>query len=413
MTQTIYPLAALRALALHQQHLDRSPNAPPDADSIVSLVKHLTAVQIDTLQVVARSQYLLLWSRLGQYDLADFDRLIFEDSERRLFEYWGHAASVLPLEDYRYRMPFMQRAYEKPGSWWERWLHETTSLEVLEHVRGRIKAEGALRAADFEHKKGESNAWWGWKPAKRALEYLFAIGEVMISRRVNFQRYYDLTERVLPDWVDTQAATMEEAQRYIVEEAVRALGVCRPMQAAEYAYLKRGTARPVIEALISEGIFIEVQGELADGSQADLIVHRDNLPLLQRAAEGQLPAQRTSFLSPFDSLFWAKGRDQDFWAFRQILECYKKEKDRVWGYFCLPILHKDRLVGRFDPKVDRKQGILILKALYLQPGITPEEDLVAAVAATLRDFMAWQNATELVIKKSDPAEFGEKIQKAF
>jgi hypothetical protein len=203
--------------------------------------------------------------------------------------------------------------------------------------------------------------------------------------------------------------TQAEAHRRGVELAVKALGVCRPAQAAEYAYLKRGTAAPVVRQLVRDGVLVEVQGILHDGATADLIAHRDTLPVLEQAASGALAARRTTFLNPFDSLFWARGRDLDLWGFRQVLEAYKVEKDRIWGYYCLPILHDDRLVGRFDPRLDRRTGTLHLRALYLEPGIEPADDLAASVAAAMRNFLTFHQARTVDIAQSSPAAFGEKL----
>lgn len=407
----VYSLPAVRTLALHTQRLSARHNTEPTPDAIYDIIEHLGCVQIDTLHMVARSHYLTLWSRLGSYDRADYDRLIYQPGERRLFEYWGHAASIMPLKDYRYHTPYMRLFGQEPGRWWEQWLKETVNVQLLEHVRERIKEEGGLRNADFKHDKQQSGSWWNWKPAKHALEYLFATGELMIADRVNFQRVYDLRERVLPEWVDTSETKREETLRYYVEQAVAALGICQPMQAAEYAYMKRGKTRPIVEDFIAKGVFVEVEAELADGATDTLIVHRDNLPLLQQAADGAIRAERTTFLSPFDSLFWARDRDMQFWQFRQVLEAYKREPDRIWGYFCLPILRRDRMVGRFDPKLDRKNGTLYIKALYLEPGVVADDELVAGVAGAMRDFLTFHHATEVEIEKSDPAEFGEKLLK--
>ncbi len=264
---TPYPLHALRAVALHAQRLTTPNGAEPSPtpDAIYDTVDALGCVQIDTLHMVARSHYLALWSRLGAYQPADFDGLIFKDGERRLFEYWGHAASVIPLADYRHYLPAMQRQVNAPSTWWERWTTDNTNRATLEEVRRRLAEEGALRAADFEYNGRKRESWWDWKPAKHALEYLFAAGEVMIANRVNFQRVYDLTERVLPGWVDTTEPTQDEARRHFVEQAGRRLGVFEPMQAVDYAYLKRGTGRKHAEALVEDGTFVEIGGEQHDG----------------------------------------------------------------------------------------------------------------------------------------------------
>jgi uncharacterized protein YcaQ len=154
---------------------------------------------------------------------------------------------------------------------------------------------------------------------------------------------------------------------------------------------------------------VNVDVEWTDGETHTLIAHRDHLPLIEQAADGALTASHTAFLSPFDSLFWAKGRDEQFWDFRQRLEAYKPAPQREWGYFCLPILHHDRLVGRFDPKLERKTGTLRLRALYLEPGIAPDDALVHDVASALCDFMTWHGATDLVIERSQPVALGDKL----
>ena len=142
------------------------------------------------------------------------------------------------------------------------------------------------------------------------------------------------------------------------------------------------------------------------------MVHRDNLPLLQRAADGEISAGRTTFLAPFDSLFWARDRDRILWGFQHLLEFYKPAHERIYGYFCLPILHKERLVGRFDPKLERETGVLRVKALYLEPGLNPDDELVAGVAAAMRDFLTWHGAKQIEIEKSDPVAFSEKLAHA-
>jgi uncharacterized protein len=411
---TIYPLSAIRALALHAQGLTSPPgtSALPSLSSINEVVERIGCVQIDTLHMVQRSHYLVIWSRLGRYDPADFDRLVYDPFSKLLFEGWQHVASIIPLRDYRYQMPLMDRLRRDPGDGYHRWLSQEGNSELLPIALERIRREGALRAADFEYHGPRRGSWWDWKPAKTALEYLYAFGDLMIADRKNFQRVYDLTERILPAWVDTQPPTAEERDRFWIEQGGKALGVCQPMQAADYSYRKRTPAKPMVEALMAEGTLVPVEATLADDKTHSLVVHRDNLELIQRAAEGEIRAERTTFLSPFDSLFWGRNRDEQFWGFRNRLEAYKRQPDRMWGYYCLPILHRDRLVGRFDPKLERQAGLLRLKALYLEPGIAPDEELIAGVATAMRDFLAFHKAKEMVIEKSQPEEFGSQLLKA-
>lgn len=407
----IYPLSALRALALHTQKLDSANGSEPtpSPDSVHETVDQLGAVQIDTLQMVARAHYVTLWSRLGSYNPAHFDALGSDPLQRRIFEGWYHAACFLPLSEYRYQMPRQRQLREDGHHWFQTWIQDPAHRELVETVMERIRTEGALRTSHFEG-DGKRGAWWDWKPAKMALEHKYTFGELMIAGREKFQRIYDLTERVLPDWVDTSEPTSKERDHFWVERGAKALGISLLRNPADYTWMKLTVARPIIAALLKAGTLLEVQGETLGGVKP-LLIHRDNLPLLEQAASGTIRPQRTTFLNPFDNLWWAQGRDEAFWGFRQRLEAYTPAPKRIYGYFCLPILHKDRLVGRFDPKLERKTGTLRLKALYLEPGVAPDDELVADVAVAMRDFLAFHEAKNLSIEQSESKEFAEKLLK--
>ena len=418
-SQSPYPLSAARALALHTQGLDTPhTDANPSIENIYDTIDRIGWVQLDTLQMVQRSQYIALWSRLGPYDTGDFDYLTFGNgtiegsNDRRLFEYWMHAACIIPLSLYRFTIPTMLNHKYRQGKRRREWLEDPENVKVLDAVLEHVRENGLARSADFERTDGRRGTWWDWKPAKIALEHLYNTGELTIANRVNFQRIYGTTETVLPDWVDTTPPTEEEAYLTLLDKSARALGICAPMQIPDYFHMKRTPAKPLIQRMLDEGTLVPVNVELEDGTVAEQVIHRANLPLLQRAAGGDIEPSRTTFLSPFDSLFWAKGRDMQFWGFQQILEAYKPAPQRIWGYFCLPILHNDRLVGRFDPKLERREAILRLKHLHLEPGVKPEDDLVAGIAGAMRSFMAFHNATDLVIEQSKPRGLRRKLLKA-
>ena len=415
---TVYPLEVVRALALETQRLtcpdpQRGTHASPTSvDSIYETVDAIGAVQIDTLRVVARSHYLVLWSRQGAYDQGILDHLAYHPQERKFFEGWQHAACYVPLHEYRYQMPHQRMLREAPSDWYTRWLHEKHNAEVVALVRARIRNEGALRVSDFERGDHRGGTWWNWRPAKVALEYLYAFGDLMIADRVNFQRVYELTERILPEWVDTTEPTRPERDRFWIERGAKALGASLRRNPLDYTWMKLGLGRPILADLIKEGVLVEIKARLADGETHTLIIHPDNLPLLERAGDGDIQPRRTTFLSPFDNLFWAQGRDEAFWGFRQRLEAYTPSPKRIYGYFSLAILHHDRLVGCFDPKLERANDILRLKSLHLEPGVAPDEGLVAGTAAAMRDFMVFHEADNLVIEASNPPEFGEKLLQA-
>jgi uncharacterized protein YcaQ len=367
-------------------------------------IKQIGCIQIDTLHMVRRSQYLVLWSRLGNYAPDDLDEMT-SSADRRIFEGWQHAASLIPISEYRYQLPRQREMRDHPSTWYNQLLDENAQKEFVPQVLERIQTNGGLKVSDFESDGHRGGTWWNWRPAKVALEILFANGDLMISGRIKFQRIYDLTDRVLPQWVDRTEPTAEERDRFWVELGARALGVCQPQQAGDYTWMGISRSRPIVVELIREGILIPITGKLANGESVEFIVHSDNLSLLEQAVDGAIKAGRTTFLSPFDNLWWAGRRDEQLWGFHQSIEAYLPALKRVYGYFCLPILHKDQIVGRFDPKLERKTGILQLKALFLAPGIIPTEELVKDTADAMRDFMSFHAARELVIERSEPKGF--------
>jgi hypothetical protein len=413
--KAVYPLRAARTVALHTQGLTLKNGSEPQptTDALYRLIEQLVSLQIDTLQRVQRTQYLVPWSRLGSYDPALLDYLAYGDpdqgapnDDRKLFEFWFHAACYLPLQEYRYRIPHMHRSRSGRHERTRTWLAKLETQKLLKQVYARVEKEGARRVRDFEDDRGERGLWWDWKPAKNALEHLFSRGDLMIADRVRFERVYDLTKRVLPDWINVEEPTHEETALHVLDRSARALGVCTAAQIADYSHdFGRNDAKPFIEQLLERGTLLPIQVKHDSGDNLDMVIHKDNVSLMETAVEGSLVAERTTFLSPFDSLFYPRGRDEQFWGFRQILEAYKPAPEREWGYYCLPILHKDRLVGRFDPRLDRKTGKLHIEALYLEPGIKLEKNMVAAIAVAMRDFMTFHQASELIIEKSRPKAF--------
>ena len=406
-------MPALRALALHSQGLADRPTGESSQQDIYETIEQIGCVQIDTLQMVQRSQYLVLWSRLGSYDTSLFDDLLSGSSDaengRRLYEYWLHAACLIPLTDYRFSLPEMRQHRESPNHWRKSWFAKSENRELVDQTLSHVRENGPSRSADFDRGGPKRGAWWDWKPAKRALEHLYNQGDLMVANRQKFQRVYDLKDRVLPGWVSHEEPTEDEATRHILEKSLLSLGVCELAQVCDYTHTKRTVAKAILAELANDGTFVQIQADLGGSNTRDMVVHLDNLDTLKRAADGDLTPKHTTFLSPFDNLFWAKGRDEQFWGFDQILEAYKPEKIRKWGYFCLPILHNDRLVGRFDPKLERKTGTLILRKLYIEADDVPLDSLAAAMAETMRDFMIFHDATELVVENSNPPDFGRML----
>jgi hypothetical protein len=383
--------AEAQGIAITAQALDRQPSAATKAD-VLALVRQLGCIQIDTIHVVARSAYLVLWSRLGEYEPRWLDELLYPD--RCVFEYWAHAASIIPIEHWPlFRSKMLKFAHDDTG-WWSRWQVEHT--DVLNHVRDEIRTRGPLGAADFaappDHHSG---GWWDWKPAKQALDALWTAGELMIERRVNFHRRYELRERLI-DWDDSMLPDEHERRYRLAELALRAMGVATMRQLADYFRQRQTGLNDTLEALVAAGEAERVQ--VADWS-APAYVHRS---AWQTHTTGPATLERTTLLSPFDNLIWDRERTRALWNFDYTLECYVPGPKRRYGYFTLLILHHGVLVGRLDPKAERKAGVFRVKALYLEPDVTLDPLLVQGIAQALRGCAQWHRTPEVVVERTEP-----------
>lgn len=286
-----------RALQLAAQGLLRSPRRKARKQDVLDAIRRMGALQIDTISVVARSPYFVLWSRLGGYRSEWLDELL---AEGKLFEYWSHAACFLPIEHYPlYRRAMLDRVHP----WWKRiddWLHK--NQRDVDIVLERIGRDGPCKASDFEPPAGwKAGTWWSWKPQKLALELLHTAGDLMIARRVGFQRVYDLRERVLQGWDDARLPTREESNRAFVLETVRALGVARSAWVADYTRMNKRAAADAVAQLVRDGKLLQVEVKSLD---REVLVHPGNKGLLEQAAASELKAACTTLLSPFDPIVW-------------------------------------------------------------------------------------------------------------
>jgi len=393
-------LPAARALALAAQGLLTRPQAPARKADVLTTLRRMELLQIDSIHVVARSPYLVLWSRLGDYDPRWLDELLAEGA---LFEYWAHAACFLPIEDYAlYRREMLDGwAYQKG------WL--AAHPEEVGFVLDRIREQGAVRAADFPRTDGPSGPWWDWKVEKQVLERLLWVGELMIARRENFQRVYDLRERILPGWDDAQTPAAEDVRRAFALKAVRALGVAPARWVSGYFYTPKKGLVALLDRLVDEGALLRATVE---GWDAPAYVHPDHLPLAEQAAAGTLEPSLTTLLSPFDPLVSDRARVEELFGFYYRIEVYTPSHKRQFGYFTLPILHRGALVGRLDPKAHRASGLFEVRALHLEPGVAVTDALIADLAAALRACAAWHKTPQVVVRQSDPPEVAERLSAA-
>ena len=375
MTQRRLSIDQARRIAIQSQRL-ASSSLGTGKEGIAQIIEHLGYVQIDTISVVARAHHHTLWARCPDYDPVFLHDLVAVD--RRIFEYWAHAIAFLPISDYRFYIPRMTRHRTSSRAWLSAWKQEHG--HVLDEVLNRIRKEGALTSKDFVPPPGTvRGTWWDWKPAKRALEILFWQGDLMISERRGFQKVYDLTERVLPPGTDTTRPSEGTLARFHVTRALGGLGIARAREIRDAFHIVN--LSQISTALEEMQQSKEVVGLHIDGLDDVYYVlpeplENDPLP----------PSEGAHILSPFDNLTIQRERMKRLFGFEYTIECYLPAAKRQYGYFVLPILWKDEMMGRLDAKADRKTQTLILKKLWFEPTIRSIDEALPPLSEALARF---------------------------
>ncbi|MDQ3003826.1 MAG: winged helix DNA-binding domain-containing protein [Chloroflexota bacterium] len=391
-------LDAVRGLMIAAQGLQDRPPPRATKKAVRSIIRQMHLLQIDTINVIARSPYLVLWSRLGAYDPRWLEELLAEGA---LFEYWSHAACFLPIEEY----PLYRHLH---GGWLggraHKWLdeHPTVAETVLNHVR----TNGETRSSDFERTDGQKTNWFNWKDEKIALEYLFYSGELMVRKRHNFQRIYDLRERVFTDYDKLDNVSPADAHDQFVLSTLQALGVTKAEWIADYFRLNKTDARAALSRLEKQDrvMTVEVEGWKTPG-----YIHPEHRKRVEAAAKGKIPHSKTTFLSPFDPLVWDRKRALELFNFDYKIEVYTPAPRRKYGYFTLPVLYNNALIGRLDPKAHRKEGVFEVKALHLEPGVVVDDALVAEVKSALQACAAWHKTPHVVVRYATEPGLAERL----
>jgi hypothetical protein len=419
------PRSAVATLFLERQHLDRPRTRRLTAARLVRFAEDAGGIQLDSINVLERAHHLTLWSRFGPYDRAALERLVYR--RRPLFEYWAHAACLVPTT----HLAMWRRAmldYEVHHTGWTKWLRKHGP--TLRRVEQAFRERGPLGNADFaDERPGKRMAgWWDWKPEAHAMDYLWKKGVLGVHSRVHFQRRLDLIERLLPGVLELEPLSREAFRRWHVSRSLHAMGAASVTDLRRYlTYPRVGVAerRATLQAMLGSGEIAEVAVE---GERAPWLALAGDVQALEAAARRRSrPDPGTTFLSPFDSFLWHRGRTKALFGFDYRIEVYTPGHRRVHGYYSLPILHDGALIGRLDAKNHREERRLEVHSVHFEDWFTrgapaplavgararvaPEPALagVAVALASLADFVGAERVT---LGRVSPAKLAGPLRQA-
>lgn len=373
----------LRRLALSRQGLS-SQEFGPGLPGTRKAIEHLGYVQIDTLSVVERAHHHVLWNRVPSYDPSHLNTLI---RKQQIFEYWYHAASYLPMRDYRYALPNMTSI--RNG---ENRFHNNVDKGLMKNILARVNAEGPLRLRDFDRGNKGSGNWWNQGPGKRAFEKLFMQGDLMVCERNGMEKVYDLAERCLPEAIDLSMPTLYEYAAYLFDTTLRAHGIFTWKQ---LIHLKTG--KPMREAMnrvLNERL---EAGTVKSLKKSDAPSTYVDIKALEQAPKTNAILK---VLSPFDNVLIHRDRLKSLFDFDYKIECYITAPKRIYGYFCLPILYNNKFVARIDCKAHRAEQRFEILSLHLEDGPLNRDKFIPALGKALQKFADFNKCSQLDSKNA-------------
>jgi len=414
----VVPLRAVAALFLERQHL-ACPRARRFTPSRVArLAADTGGLQIDSINVLDRAHYLTVWSRFGAYDRRALDRLVYE--RRALFEYWAHAACLVPAEHFGcWRRAMLEYSTRTRG--WSDWLQKNRA--VLRAVEAMLRQGGPLGSADFtDRRRGRgSGGWWNWKPTTHALDYLWMAGRTLVHSRTNFQKRFDLAERLMPEALAKDPLSRDAFHRWHLRQSLHAMGAATEADLRMYLTFPRIAVRERrrrLQALLEAGDVREIAVEEppAGGPRPRWYALAEDVPSLAAAAERRIASRGNTLLSPFDSFLWHRDRTRQLFGFHFLLEVYTPGPKRTHGYYSLPIFHDGQLIGRIDPKAHRRERRLEVRAVHFEPwfargerppaaawGKVDREAALAGLADSLRSLAAFTGADAVTLGRITPS----------
>ena len=387
----------LRIITLHNQGLTTARPFGKGSQATKHVLEHLGYIQIDTLAIIERAHHHTLWTRIPDYQPEYLHQLV---RERSAFEYWFHAASYLPMSNYRFVLPQMSAIKRGESPY-----YANVEAKYINHVIDRIRIDGPLKARDFESTTKGNTKWWNWKPAKRALEKLFMQGNLMITDRDGMEKVYDLTERVLPSKINTSEPSLLEFSEYLINVSVKAYGFTTLKQ---LTHLRPGNAlrkalNTILQQKIEQGSLIEYP---IDGVPPVYTTENNLNTNINR------PVTNVRLLSPFDNAIIHRDRVKQLFKFDYRLECYTPKEKRRFGYFCLPILYRDRLVGRVDCKAHRKNDDFEIINLYLESKNINLDSFIPHFTKIVHRFAVFNNCRSIRVSGVSPKKLTSTFRKA-
>jgi uncharacterized protein YcaQ len=387
-------LPQLRFLTLESQGLTKLYPFGKGKDAVLTALEHLGYLQIDTLSIVERAHHHTLWTRIPDYKTEYLDKLV---EERKVYEYWFHAASYLPMKDFRFALPQMLDVKQSKTHYYN------ADPKVMKYVVDTIRGEGPKRARDFENETKKAGSWWSWKPTKIALERLFLQGDLMITGRNGMQKTYNLTENVLPKLINTTLPTDLEFSEYLVKTYLNAYGFTTVKQITHLktGELIRKNVDTVLKSMLEEGTIKQVNIE----NRPSVFVNKN---LLEKSLNKTNSDIR--ILSPFDNSIIHRDRVKHFFDFDYKIECYTPKEKRQYGYFCLPILFGDTFIGRVDCKAHRKEKEFEIIHLHIENTNIDIDLWKKPFVEIINSFATFNRCEHIKLTKGSPSKLTDKIR---
>ncbi|MDJ1484956.1 crosslink repair DNA glycosylase YcaQ family protein [Cytophagaceae bacterium YF14B1] len=376
--------AEARKIILHAAGLSKQAQFGKGKEAVYDLIDHLGFLQLDSNYVVERAHHHAIAARVQDYKLEWLDEL---QAEGRIFEFWTYAAGYIPMHDFRFSLPIKESFASRRDN--------MTRAEVyqMEKVLDRVGREGPLMARDFENDRvTESSGWWDWRPSKLALERLHLEGKLMVMKRKEFQKVFDLPENLLPADINTTPPTAEEFAIHLILRSLKALGIAYLKDIAYRGRYVKNAMKTELKKLIESGEVCEVEVSGVTGA---------TLYMLSEYKNKRIDLAGDAFiLSPFDTLNVYRHRLRSFFNFDYQVECFIPQAKRKYGYFSLPVLIGDTFVARMDSKADRKKRVLLIHNLHFEP-VALTDDMISQMIEALKAFAAFNQCEQIVIAKSN------------